>query len=261
MGMVLGVPVTPVRWGRHIFWNRVTRAYDVVIQPGDSVALVAITKTIPGEFWVAVGQRTPDTVVVDSVIKKPFTEVVKRNVRFIRIARSDTPLRNWVPVAITMVAGKTKPDSLNHFAIASLEVENVGHFDTTVTDPLDTWFRLGLFRGSVPRFRAGDSIRVTVTVNSSSDSAELSFLRHDIAGGGPDHRRSIMRLVSTTGGAGNFTRVYERSFIARFPPFLPLGVRAGRFNAVIDVISHGSIFTSDDPFTNEFWGSPYLLLR
>jgi hypothetical protein len=261
MSAVFADSVYPVKWGRHIFWNQVTRKYDIVISPGDSNALVTITKILPGEFWVGIGFKTPDTLVVDSIIKKPFTEVVKRKVRFIRVARGEHPFRNWVPVAITMVLGKTRPDSLNNFSIASLEVEQIGHFDTTYTDPLQTWFRLGLFRGSIPHFRTGDSIRVRVALNSSNDSAEISHLRFGIAGDGGERRRTVMHLVSTTGGGGSFTRVYERVFVARLPRFLPIGVLAARFNAVVDVISYGSIYVNDAPFTNEFWGTPYIVVR
>ncbi len=258
---IFGDTVTAIRWGRHIFWNQITRKYDVVISPGDSNALVTITKIIPGEFWVGVGQKTADTVVIDSIIKKPFTQVVKRKARFIRVARTDNPLRNWVPVAITMVEGNTRPDSLNHFSIASLEFEHIGHFDTTYTDPLQSWFRLGLFHGSIPHFKVGDSIRVSVTVNSSDDSAEISHLRYGIAGDGADRRRSVMHLVSTTGGPGAYTRVYERRFIVRAPMFLHPRVLAVRFNAVVDVFSWGSIYVNDAPFTNEFWGAPYIAFR
>ncbi|HYQ87482.1 MAG TPA: hypothetical protein VES59_09595 [Bacteroidota bacterium] len=253
--------VYPVRWGRHIFWHQVTRKYDIVISPGDSNALVTITKILPGEFWVGIGFKTADTVVIDTIIKKPFTEVVKRKVRFIRIARTGNPFRNWVPVAISMVLGKTRPDSLNHFSIASLEIERIGISDTTFTDPLQTWFRLGLFRGSIPRFRVGDSIRVRVTVTSSDDSAEISHLRFGIAGDGGERRRTVMHLISTSGGGGSFTRVYERIFVARLPRFLPIGVLAARFNAVVDVLSYGSIYVNDAPFTNEFWGAPYIVVR
>jgi hypothetical protein len=261
LGRVFGDSLYPVRWGRHIFWNQVTRNFDVTIAPGDSSALVTITKTMPGEFLVGLGYRTIDTVVVDTVIKKPFTEVVKRKVRFIRVARTDNPLRNWVPVAISMVQGKTRPDTLNMFSVTSLEVEAVGHFDTTYTDPLQTWFRLGLFHGSIPHFRVGDTIKVTLTVHSASDSAEIAHLRYGIAGDGAERRRTLMRLVSTTGSAGNFDRVYQRVFVSRLPSFLPPGILAVRFNAIADVISYGSIYVNDDPFTNEFWGTPYIVVR
>jgi hypothetical protein len=250
--------IYPVRWGRHIFWNQVTRTYTVVVNPGDSSALVTITKSLPGEFWVGLGTKTVDTVIVDSIIKKPFREVVKRKVRFIRVARTDNPLRNWRPVAITMVLGQTKPDSLNQFSISSMEFEVLGQPATPAyTDPLNTWFRLGLFHGTVPELHVGDSVKVTLTVNSSEDSAEIAHLRYGIAGDDGERRRTKMRLVSNSGGV----RVYERTFVARLPRLMPSGILAARFNAIVDVFSYGSIYVNDAPFTNEYWGFPYIVVR
>lgn len=245
----------PLRWGRHIFWDQIVRDYHVVPN-GDTLALVTVTKTIPGEFWIGWGMRNADTVILDTIIKKPFTEQVKRNILFKRIAHSENHLRNWVPVAITMVEGKS--EGTNNFSIASLEIsESIGHHDTTVTDPLNTWFRLGLFHGSIPVIPVRDSVTMRVTITSSDDSAEIVYIRHGVGMGGHERRRGALELVSTTGGPGNYTRVYQRTFVTGLPPL----VLAERFNAVVDVFSRGTIFDKSAPFSNEFWGIPYIVAR
>ncbi len=246
--------LSPIRWGRHINWDQIIRNYQVVMI-GDSAAIVTITKTIPGEFWVGFGTRSVDSVVIDTIVKKPFTETATRKVQFKKIANFEDKERNWVPVAITLVEGATPAKS---FSIASFELDDVTqNYDTTVTDPLNTWFRLGLFRGSIPRLSVGDSVIVRVTIQSSDDSAEVVCFRHGIPGGGLFRNRVRMRLVSTTGTPGNFTRVYER----KFSPRLPLDLLAARFNAVVDVFSWGSINAPSQPFANEFWGYPYIIIR
>ncbi|MBI4548675.1 MAG: hypothetical protein HY707_11885 [Ignavibacteriae bacterium] len=245
----------PVKWGRRIFWDQIVRNYDVTII-GDTIAHVLITKTVTGEFWVGLGMRSGDSVFVDSIIQKPFTETVKRKVRFYRIARTENPLRNWVPVALTMVQGYTNAE--NTFSIDSVEISAYsGEINATITNPLETWFRLGRFFGSVPVFFVHDSVRLKVYVSSSSDSAELVYLRHGIMSGRLDRRRGRMELVSTSGGSGNYQRVYERTFVVG----LPLGVSVARFNAVVDVISYGSVYDNAEPFLNEFWGAPYIAVR
>ncbi len=246
--------LSPIRWGRHIIWDQIIRNYQVVMI-GDSEAIVTITKTIPGEFWVGWGTRYVDSVVIDTIVKKPFTETVKRNVRFKKIANYEDKERDWVPVAITLVEGST---ATKPFSIASFELNDVTHsYDTIVTDPVNTWFRLGLFHGSIPRLMVGDSVIVRATVQSSDDSAEVVYLRHGISGGGLLRNRVKMNLVSTSGTPGNFTRVYER----KFSPRLPLDILAARFNAVVDVFSRGSIYSPSQPFANEFWGYPYIVIR
>ncbi len=246
--------LSPVRWGRHITWEGIVRDYHVVMA-GDSEAIVTITKTIPGEFWVGFGVRYTDSVVIDTIVKKPFTETVTRNVRFRKIANDADREKDWVPVAITLVRGATPAKS---FSIASFELNDVTqHYDTTVTDPLNTWFRLGLFRGSIPRLAVGDSVIVRVTIQSSDDSAEVVCFRHGVAGGGLLRNRVKMALVSTSGTSGNYTRVYEK----RFSPHLPPDLLAVRFNAVVDAFSWGSINSPVQPFANEFWGYPYIIIQ
>ncbi len=243
-------PVSPVRWGRHIFWDQIVRNYTVV-KIGDTVAVVTVTKTIPGEFWV--GIRFTDTIRVDSILKKPFTETVVRKIRFRRVAHFEEHERNWVPVAMTLAVGKT--NSINNFSIASLEIS--GKIDTTITNPLDTWFRFGRYHGCIPVLFTGDSLKVRVTLNSSDDSSEVVVLRHGIAGGWHERGRVRMPLVSVSGSSGGYVRVYEKTFRTG----LPLGIWSARFNATVDVISHGSIYDDSAAFSNEFWGAPYIVIR
>jgi len=251
-----GDSIYPIRWGRHI--TGISRQYDVRIT-GDTLALVTITKTITGVFRVGLGVHTPDTTYVDSVINKPFTMDVNRKVLFKRIAHTDNPLHNWVPVAVTMVQGTT--DSGKQFSITSIEVSDTQRgYDTTFTDPLNSWFHLGLFHGSIPEFLANDSITVRVTISSSDTSNEIVNLRHDIAGDWmhPGFGRLRMPLLSVSGGSGSYTRVYGRTIVTHFPIW---GILAERFNLIVDVMSRGSIYDNSAPFANEFWGTPYITVR
>ena len=254
-GGVIADSSHPLRWGRRIFWNQIVRDYHVVMS-GDSLAYVNLTRTVPGEFSVGWGYHSGDSVVIDSIVKKPFSEIVKRNFVFRRIAHTDNLLANWVPVAITMVDGKS--NGTNKFTLTSLELsESIDHRDTNITDPLNTWFRLGWLRGTIPIVPVRDSVTVRVTVTSSDDSTELVYVRHGIGKDGLNRRRAALALVSTSGGPGSYTRVYQRTFVTSLAPF----VLAERFNAVVDVFSHGTVFSKSDPFSNEFWGVPSIVAR
>jgi hypothetical protein len=247
--------IYPVRWGRRIFWDQIVRNYNVVTS-GDTLATVQITKTIPGVFLVGWGTRAQGVVTIQDTVRKPFTETVRRNVVFRRIAHMSDARFNWVPVAITMVQGKT--DSINNFTITSMEFsDKLFNVDTVITDPLSQWFRLGLFHGSIPRIPVGDSLTVKVTVTSSDSLPEFVNLRHGVGFGSLERRRVKMNLVSTTGGSGNYTRVYQRTIRTG----LGRGILAERFNLLMDVVSNGSINSMTAPFSNEYWGAPYIVLR
>lgn len=245
--------IIPVRWGRHIFWDQIVRNYTVE-KTGDSTAVVTITKTIPGEFWIL------DTTGIDSIYKKPFTEEVKRKVLFRRISNHADALRNWIPIAITMATGKTTSTS-NKFSIKSITIS--GDYSKTISAPPDTaWFYyrhwLWRWRGSIPVFSVGDSIKVQVEISSSDDSSEIVVIRHGVIAGRQERRRGIMQLISTSGDSGNYTRVYERSFKTGS---LPIGFIIGRFNATVDVMSYGSLYNDSEQYANEFWGMPYMVYR
>ena len=111
----ISATITPLKWGRHIFWNLAVR-HTTVEKEGDTAAVVTVTETIPGEFLIRIALT--DSLMADSIIRKPFTEQIQRKIRFVRIAHTDEPERNWRPVAISLCEGHTLPDSANNFSIS-----------------------------------------------------------------------------------------------------------------------------------------------
>lgn len=250
--------VTPLRWGRHIFWNRITRTIETELV-GDTVANVTTVRTVPAEMRIGIQFAGSAPGVVDSVVKKPFVLTLRRVVRFNRIARTNDPDSNWRPVAISLVYGKTSPAEANTFGITGMEI--TGKYSTSITNPLDTWFRYGRgARAGIPRFSAGDSINVRVTIQSANDSAEVVFLRHGFAGILADRHRAKMRLVSTDGSANgstrSVTRIYERLLIAS--P-LPRHILSARLTATVDAFSYNTLYDNSIAVSNEFWGVPYVV--
>jgi hypothetical protein len=266
-------PISPVRWGRHIFWSEVTTSISVT-KLGDTAAVAMITRTVPGEFLLVIGVRDTtngaDSVIVDSTIHKPFKEQFVRNVLFAYVSGAKDVYHAWVPEAITAEEGNTVPDSANGntsnaFDITSLRLSYFSsippyyyHDKDTITDPLSTWFRYarGIHSG-VPVLFAGDTLRFDLTIQSESDSAELVYLRHGVDNTNLGGARVQMNLISSTGTAGNYTRVYQRTIIVHDPLLRSIA----RFSAVVDVFSHDSILDNAAPFSNEFWIFPYIIIR
>jgi len=245
---------TPVRWGRHIFWDRIVRTTETRLV-GDSIAFVVTTRTVPAEMRIGIQFPNGIPGVIDSVIKKPFTLSVKRSVRFDRIARTADPDSNWRPAAISLVYGSSVPGDAKSFGITGMEI--TGKFGTTITNPLDTWFRYGRWiRSGIPQFSAGDSITVRVTLQSRSDSAEVVFLRHGFAGVLAERHRIRMRLASVVAVGGAITRTYERLLIAS--P-LPRHILAARLTATVDAFSYNTLYENSGSVSNEFWGVPYVV--
>lgn len=241
-------PIIPLRWGRHVM--SVNRTVSVDIQ-GDTVAIATIERTIAGEL-IILAIKDSGGVVDTVLVTKPFSNTVTRKVRFVRVARTDFLRLNWRPVAITLVDGRSPT---NDFNIAELRFiirrRNPIMRDTiTVTDPLNTWLRFGRMYVEIPYIRLVDSVQVQVTVASQNDSAEFVALRWGVGWGDGRRHRARMPLVSTSGGAGAYTRIYERTF-ARHTHY-------GRFNAVIDAFSYDTFYDDAAAYSNKFWGIPYI---
>ena len=250
--------IKPFRWGRTI--DNIVRNVDINII-GDSIAIATITRVITGQFKISASYSATATWA-DTIISKPYTERVQRKIRFRRVAHSTIYERNWVPVAITLVAGNTQPDSDNKFTITSIEF-NFPLTADTVTDPLNTWLRFGRIQNGVPLLGVNDSAVVHLKILSSDPDTEHAVLRYrarpvfylPLA---PLEMRRV-RMVLEGSVPGTVPGTYERTYKTVFYGALRAGVAIGRYNAVVDVISHGSLYDDAKPFSNRFWGVPYIV--
>lgn len=246
-------PINPIRWGRHI--ESVSRTVNVVII-GDTAAIATVVKTISGKLIIA-ASYSGVALLPDTIIRKPFTLRSERRIRFIRTARSEQPERDWRPVAITLVKGDAVPDAVNKFVITSLEI-TAPHDTVTVTNPLETWLWFRPLRNRVPVFVNNDSVKVRLTVESSDTSKEIAVLRFGVAQRWHPRLRTRMELVSEIMPD---TNTYIRTYQKTFPIRIPMGLGMGRFNAVVDVLSRGTLFDDSAPVSNRFWGLPYVAVR
>jgi hypothetical protein len=247
-----------VEWGRLVYENQIVRDYNVLLV-GDTVAIVTITKHVPGDFQIAWGIRpnpSADSVIIDTIIHKPFTEVLTRKVLLKRIGRGADLVKNWLLVSMTFVTSKTAGSV--SFGIDSLEISDAHvEYDSTFIDPLQTWFRFGRYRESIPVFHVGDTVTVRISVSGVDSLPEIVTLHHGIEGSGSVPFRMRMFLVSQTGSSGHHTRIFQRKFAAT----LPHGALIARFNALADVFPYRCLYSKTAVYENEFWGLPYIVIQ
>ena len=237
-------PITPLRWGRQV--QSVSRSVAVERLPGDTLAVATITKVVAGILHILAIRDSGG--VRDTVqVTKAFEDTARRKVLFARIRHTEDPRLNWWPIAISLVEGHS-PTS--NFTIDSIEVMTPR--DTvTVTDPLNTWLRFGFFgRFRILHIMPTDSVRVQVTISSQNDSSDLVWLHWGVGWGDGRRHRARIAMISESGGVGAWTRVYARTFHAH--------QHLGRFNAVIDALSYGTLFDDTAAYSNKFWGKPYI---
>jgi len=237
-------PISPLRWGRRV--ESVIRTV-TVRKPDDSTAIATIQKVASGMLFIR-AERDSAGILDTVLVTKTFTDTLKRKTLFVRIGQFQDRRRNWRPAAITLVEGKSPSTD---FAIDSLVISTPRDV-YVVTDPLTTWLRFGRGSWEILRTRPDDPVQFRVVISSQTDSAEAMFLHWGV---GPRdnrrHRARIPLVSSSSKPGGGWTRVFERTFYAHR--------HYGRFNAIIDVLSYGTLFV-DDPaiYSNRLWGLPYV---
>ncbi|MBA4313430.1 MAG: hypothetical protein C0417_12475 [Chlorobiaceae bacterium] len=241
-------PITPLLWGRKV--DNVQKTVTVIID-GDTIATATIRKMVTGRLIILA--RITDTTARIDTVQKQYTKEFTRQIQFVRVARNNDRVKNWKPVAITSIFGKTQ---LRDFNIA--RVEMITPKDTVVmTDTLPHWFRLGTGTGTIPVVNEGDSITIRLRLLSDNPNTEYAAVRHCV------HHRFSYRYRVRMGITDSVLigSKYERQFEKRFAVRLPATVDVARYNAVADVMSYNSINDDTEPFMNMVLGIPYIVKK
>jgi hypothetical protein len=253
-GAIGGSSDTPIdsllRWGRRVTGVNVNVN---IISEGDSLKIAAITRTINGEF-IIVGLIAG----VEKTIVKPYTEVLKRNVIFKRIAHSPRPRFNWKLYKISMVDGETtSPQAGSEYVKmnkAEIYVNNVLTYTFEGPDFTQNVFTSRRFEGSgLPEVRRGDQVKIkvyTFSKQSEQDIVVWHWARNTFG----FHREPFV-MTSEIPNGQYWDRTYEKTFSVYSQH------RHGRFNGFISASTHKSLF-DDSPaeFASDLVGTPYRVL-
>lgn len=239
--------IYPFRVGHKV--RLVNRNFNAEIQ-GDT-AYGKLTKTYEGILLIAAsydsGATEPDTV-----IQKPFTAVVTRNLIFVKTGNSDRPYRNWKLAAISLPEGGALSPNIE---IAKVTVF-LPNGDTIVVESPNEYY-LSRYHTwcwrwrDIPIIPRNDSVLVRVELLSAyeeEDFVTVTFGRNKFHG---NRIKKRFRLVSSTEIFGGYEKVYEQTFITHgFPGF---------FHAVINAFPKQVIHDDAAPMESSMWGIPYFV--
>jgi hypothetical protein len=251
--------IIPLRWGRFINPNGITRTFTVLVLPGDSIALVNIHRIISGNFVFLVRNKPPQDTTQFFLVQKPFTDTTRRAIVFKRVSFTGLYINRWVPVATSLVNGGTLPPN-NNIRILSAVLYYPSGDSLVVTNPDTTfllyrWVRMYVHSTKdVPEFLAGDRIKIRVTVMSNDSTGDIVALRYGV--NLVQHKRALLDLVSSVDNQdGTFTRVYETS---QNPlRYLYMHAHTGWFHFGMDAMTKGTLFDSNAPYSASWWAIPY----
>jgi hypothetical protein len=236
------------RWGRKVLTVNVNIT---ITNYGDTVKAVQVTRTITGVFII----RGYSGGVPDSV-NKPYTEVFTRTLEFKRVARTEHPRLNWRVYKVSMVDGQTTSPQTGKDQI---KINNISVYVNGGLTPAYSFngpdfsqniFTTMYFGGTgIPKFRAGDQVRVVVTLNSNqpdTDYVAWHWARNSFG----FHRVPFVLTSSPILP----DRTYEKTF--NIFTNHPLGV----FNGYISANTRQSLW-DDNPalFSSTTAGTPYII--
>lgn len=231
-------------------WHKmrlVNRTLSIDIQ--DTIAYGTLTKTFEGILFIAANYDSLGTEP-DTVIQKPFTAVVTRNIIFKKIAHTPYPFRNWIIAAISLPEGGTQSPNIDIMKLTAF----LPNGDTIQVDsPNDyyvTW-RFGWWR-QIPVLHRGESVLLRVELYSAYEEEDFVTLTYG-ANRFHNHRaKKIFELVSSTPSGNGWEKVYEQTYTThQFPGF---------YHAVINAMPRQVVFDDATPVESEAWGIPYLVL-
>jgi len=241
--------ITPIRWGRIV--TNVTKNISTSVQPGDTLTITTVEKTVTGNLKIKGTTAGGDTVT----ITKPFSDKSTRKMIFKRVDRDQRRFwMNWMPVASSLVEGGTLPpnDRIKIAGVVMLRAN--GDTLVSVKDPASYYMRyrwLRLFQGGksdTPELIPGESVKLRATVVSASPDTDVVVLRHGFDAF--HRRRAHLTMVSERTNGSTFTREYEISW--------PVHFHRGFFHAGIDAMTKATLFDDNpDSYSVSWWGVPY----
>lgn len=239
--------IYPIRVGKRM--RLVNKNLNITFD-GDSIAHGTLTKTFEGVLLIAASYDssggTPDTV-----IEKPFTSVVTRNLIFKKIRHTDFPLRNWVLAAISLPEGGTQSPNIDITHLTAF-LPNGDTLD--IASPNDYYLRRGWgWWRRIPVIGRGETVLVRIELFSAYEDDDFVTLTYGADRFGHHRAKKLFELVSSTPNGNGFDKVYEQSYTThQFPGF---------YHAIFTAMPRQVVFDDSTPVESESWGVPYFVHR
>jgi hypothetical protein len=240
----VNTPIYPFRVGQHM--RLVNRTLSIDIQ--DTIAYGTLTKTFEGILFIAAAYDSNGTEP-DTVIQKPFTAVVTRNLIFKKIAHTPHPGRNWILAAISLPEGGTQSPNID---IMKMTIFLPNGDTLIVNSPNEYYLKRGWgWWHNIPILQIDDSVLVRVELYSNYQENDFVTLTWG-ANRWIKHRvKKLFELVSSTPNGTGYDKVYEQTFrVHQWPGF---------YHAIINAMPKQVIFDDATPVEAEAWGIPYFV--
>ena len=239
--------IYPFRVGHKM--RLVNRTVSITFQGDTAYGLV--TKTFEGVLYIK-GSYDPNATHPDTLIMKPFSSVVTRNVVFIKIANTDFPRRNWRIAAISLPEGGTQSQNMDITKFTAF----LPNGDTLIINSPNDYYLVRNWNfwwrwHHIPVVERGGEVLLRVELNSAYADTDFVTLTFGADRFGMHRTKKKFELISSTQVGNVFEKVYEQTFTThQFPGF---------YHAIINGMPRQVVFEDSTPVEMESWGIPYFV--
>lgn len=222
---------------------------------GDST-YAKVTNTYEGVLYIA-ATYTASQDTADTLIQKPFTSVITRNVIFIKVQNPKIPndtLYHWRIAAISLASGGVLSPNID---IKKVTLYFPDGDTLMVSDPgsyyIDTfwgWRRSWCRR--LPIIVTARPIKVDVELYSAYNDSDFVTLTYGGNLRGLHRAKKKFVLISSTPSGNGYDKVYEQTYeTSQWPGF---------YHAIINAFPHQVIYDDSAGVETSTWGIPYFVL-
>jgi hypothetical protein len=245
----IATQIYPIRVGQKMI--RISKTMDVVFK-GDT-AYGKLTTTFDGTLFIVASYSpfiTGDSSHVDTLIKKPFTTTIKRNIVFIRIANTRKPMDNWRIGAVSLPEGGTLTENIE---ILKMTVFLANGDTLVVNSPNDYFLAINCkrFKHEIPNIYRGDAASVRIEVKSAYADTDFVTLTYGANLQGLHRNKKKFELISQTFDGKYYNRIYEQTYTTH--------QAIGHYHAVINALPKQVIYDDSTPVESNTWGIPYIV--
>ena len=243
----INTEIYPFRVGHKM--RLVNRTVSVTFD-GDT-AYGSVTKTFEGVLYIK-GSYDPNATNPDTLITKPFTSVVTRNIVFVKIANTEFPRRNWKIVAISLPEGGTQSPNMDITKLTAF----LPNGDTLVINSPNDYYLVRNWNHwwrwhNIPVLANNSDVLLRVELNSAYADTDFVTLTFGADRFGTNRLKKKFELVSSNPNGNDYEKVYEQTFTTRqFPGF---------FHAIINGMPRQVVYDDSTPVEMETWGIPYFV--
>lgn len=227
--------IVPWRYGRQILGvdKDISVTTDNTTEPATAQVSWTVIKT--GVFHIIDSSAT--------AYSKDFTDTMMKFATFERRGPVDSFRRGWRLVSIS---GTEIVSDGATVGIESVNLSSTGGVDTIFSDVSTL-----VTKENIQVFASSDTVTITVTTNNTDDIVLLHYPAWMMG----HHQRNHVRRQLINNGDGTYTGTWVvrgqvwRNGHRRNPPR----------HITVDVLSHGTIYTDNEPYDSIAWGFVYLV--